>query len=86
MSEDKNKKIEECKQNFINNIPSNIFNLHYNVFVPLNSIDFKIEMLMKEKVKYYFLYFYRRYYEEYIMETKEIRKTFIEYIEEKIKI
>ena len=85
LPEDRNKKIEECKQYFINNIPSNIFNLHYNVFVPLNSIDFKIEMLMKEKVKYYFLYFYRRYYEEYIMETKETRKTFIEYIEEKIK-
>lgn len=85
LSEDRNKKIEECKQYFINNIPSNIFNLHFNVFVPLNSIDFKIEMLMKEKVKYYFLYFYRRYYEEYIIQTKETNKTFIEYIEEKIK-
>ena len=85
LPEDRNKKIEECKQYFINNIPSNIFNLHYNVFVPLNSNDFKIEMLMKKKVKYYFLYFYRRYYEEYIMETKETSKNFIEYIEEKIK-
>ena len=85
LAEDRNKKIEECKQYFINNIPSNIFNLHFNIFVPLNSIDFKIEMFMKEKIKYYFLYFYRRYYEEYIMQTKEINKTFIEYIEEKIK-
>ena len=87
LSEDKERKIDECKQYFINNIPSNIFNLHFNIFIPLDSINFKTEILMKKKIKYYFLYFYRRYYDEYIITPKEYvnNKNFIEYIEEKIK-
>ena len=66
LSENKENKIDECKQYFINNMPSNIFNLHFNTFIPLNSIYFKTEMKMKNKIKYYFLYFYRKYYDEYI--------------------
>ena len=69
-------------------MPSDIFNIHFNIFVPLNSINFKIEMFMNKNIKYYFLYFYKKYYDEYINILKENKKTnkiFIEYIEEIIK-
>ena len=88
MTEDKQKKIEECKQYFINNMPTNIFNIHFNTFIALNSINFKIEMNMKKSIKYYFLYFYKKYYDEFISkleENKITNKTFIEYLEEMIK-
>ena len=88
LSDNKEKKIEECKQFFINNMPSDIFNIHFNVFIPLNSKNFKIEMFMKTNIKYYFLYFYRKYYDEFVCVLKENKtknKIFIEYIEEIIK-
>ena len=47
--EEKKKKIEEFKKYFVNNISPNIFNIYFNVFVPLTSKEFKIEMLRKEK-------------------------------------
>ena len=40
---------------------------------------------MKKRIKYYFLYFYRRYYDEYVITPREKNKSFIEYIEDKIK-
>ena len=57
LSEDKQKTILECKQNFINNLEPDIFNVDYNTFIPLNSKKFKIEMLMKSKIKYFFYTF-----------------------------
>lgn len=87
-SENKEKKIFECKQYFINNIPSDIFNLHFNVFVSINSKNFKNEMFMKDKIKYYFLYFYNKYYDDYIKISNEKKnhqnKNFITFIEEDI--
>ena len=89
LSENKENKIDDCKQYFINNMPSNIFNLHFNTFIPLNSITFEIEMKMKNKIKYYYLYFYHKYYDEYInisdKDKNNKNKEFIEYIEEIIK-
>ena len=87
-SENKEKKIFDCKQYFINNMPSDIFNLHFNVFVSINSKNFKNEMFMKEKIKYYFLYFYNKYYDDYIKISNEKKihrnKNFITFIEEDI--
>lgn len=88
LSEDKEKKIEECKQYFINQIPSDIFNIYFNVFVPLNSIDFNIEMKIKKDIKYYFLHFYRSYYDKNINipKKKETPLKFIDYLENRIKM
>ena len=84
-SENKEKKILDCKQYFINNITPDIFKLHYNEFVSLNSKNFKNEMFMKEEIKHYFLYFYNKYYEEYInISEGNTNKKFITYIEEDI--
>ena len=67
LSDNKEKKIEECKQYFINKISSDIFNIDFNVFVPLNSIQFNIEMYMIKYMKYYFLYYYRQYYDNNVI-------------------
>ena len=85
-SENKEKKIFECNQYFINNMPSDIFNLHFNIFVAINSKNFKNEMFMKDKIKYYFLYFYNKYYDNYIKisNEKHKNKNFISFIEEDI--
>ena len=84
-SENKEKKILDCKQYFINNITPDIFKLHFNEFVSLNSKNFKNEMFMKEEIKHYFLYFYNKYYEEYInISEGNTNKKFITYIEEDI--
>ena len=87
LSENKEKKIEECKQYFINHISSDIFNIDFNVFVPLNSIQFNIEMYMKKDIKYYFLYYYRKYYDNYVIVSgsKDIELTFIDFLENEIK-
>ena len=85
LSEDKQKTILECKQNFINNLEPDIFNVDYNTFIPLNSKNFKIEMLMKSKIKYFFLYFYTKYYEQYVMTTiKDKSISFIEFLKEEM--
>ena len=91
LAENKQKKIEECKQYFINNMPSNIFNIYFNDFIALNSIDFKIEMKIKTNIKYYFLYFFKKYYDKFINNLEDNKKanksnkTLIEFIEEAIK-
>ena len=87
LTENKEKKIEECKQYFINHISSDIFNIDFNVFVPLNSIQFNIEMYMKKDIKYYFLYYYRKYYDNYVIVSgnKDIELTFIDFLENEIK-
>ena len=41
ISNDRQKTISDCKQFFVNNIESNIFNINDNVFVPLNSNNLK---------------------------------------------
>lgn len=51
-AENKEDTIWKCKEYFINNIDSKIFNLHFNIFITLNSHNFKNEILMKEKIKY----------------------------------
>ena len=86
LSEDKQKTILECKQNFINNLEPDIFNVDYNTFIPLNSKKFKIEMLMKSKIKYFFLYFYTKYYEKYVMTTIKDKSniSFIEFLKEEM--
>ena len=87
LSDNKKEKIEFCKQYFINNIPSSIFNIDFNVFVPLNSIQFNIEMNMTKSIKYYFLYFYRNYYDNYVNVSgkKETDLEFIDFLENEIK-
>lgn len=87
LSENKEKKIEECKQYFINKISSDIFNIDFNVFVPLNSIQFNIEMYMKKDIEYYFLYYYRQYYDNYVIVSgnKDIELKFIDFLENEIK-
>ena len=86
LSEDKQKTILECKANFINNLDPDIFNVDYNTFIPLNSKNFKIEMLMKSKIKYFFLYFYTKYYEKYVMTTIEDNSiiSFVEFLKEEM--
>ncbi len=87
LSENKEKKIEECKQYFINHISSEIFNIYFNVFVPLNSIQFNIEMFMKKDIKYYFLYYYRKYYDNIVIVSGNNNNelTFIDFLENEIK-
>ena len=52
--ENKDDTIFKCKEFFINNINAKIFNLHFHTFISLNSHDFKNEIFMKEKIKYFF--------------------------------
>ena len=87
LSDNKKEKIEFCKQYFINNIPSNIFNIDFNVFVPLNSIQFNVEMHMTKNIKYYFLYFYQNYYDNYINISgkKDTDLKFIDFLENELK-
>ena len=62
-AEKKEETIFKCKEFFINNINSKIFNL---------------------KIKYFFLYYYNKYYDEYVNiseDKRENRKNFITYIE-----
>ena len=70
LTENKEKKIEECKQYFINHISSDIFNIDFNVFVPLNSIQFNIEMYMNYVI---------------VSGNKDIELTFIDFLENEIK-
>ena len=82
-AEKKDDTIFKCKEFFINNINSKIFNLHFNSFISLNS-HFKNEIFMKEKIKYFFLYYYNKYYDEYVNiseDKRENSKNFITYIE-----
>ena len=83
LSDDKQKTIIEYKKNFINYLEPEIFNIDYNVFIPLNSKEFKIEMKMTSNIKYYFLYFYRKFYEKYVINKLE-NKSFIEFLKEEI--
>lgn len=89
ISNDRNKTIEDCKQFFVNNIESNIFNINNNVFVPLNSKQFKNELLMKNNYKYYYLYYLNKYIEKYVNIKEEDRAkikviSFVEFIVKEI--
>ena len=88
ISNDRQKTISDCKQFFVNNIESNIFNINDNVFAPLNSKQFKNELLMRDNYEYYYLYYLNLYIEKYVRikeEDKDKRKkSFIEFIINKI--
>ena len=77
--------IEKFYDFYLNNIEANIFNISYNTFVPINSKQFRNEMLMKENFDYYFLYFFNKYEEDVIAkDTKKQgnKKSFCEYVSE----
>ena len=74
ISNDRTKTIADCKQFYINNIDSTIFNINSNKFVPLNSMQFKNELLMKYDYKYYYLYYFNLYKEKYVNITEEKSK------------
>ena len=83
--DDKVKTIADCKQFFVNNIDSDIFNLFKNVFVPLNSIQFKNEILMKDSYENYYQFYLNKYIDKYIRITEEeskkiVKITFVEFI------
>ena len=72
--DDKEKAISNCQQFFVNNIDSNIFNIFKNVFVPLNSMQFKNEILMRNNYENYYLYYLNKYIEKYIRIKEEDAK------------
>ena len=83
--DDREKTIANCKQFFVNYCESDIFNIFKNTFVPLNSIQFKNEILMKNNYENYYLYYFNKYIEKYERlseeESKKIKKIpFIEFI------
>ena len=84
ISNDRQKTISDCKQFFVNNIESNIFNINDNVFAPLNSKQFKNELLMRDNYEYYYLYYLNLYIEKYVRIKEEDKdkkkKSFIEFI------
>ena len=85
ISNDRNRTIADCKQFYVNNIDSTIFNINYNKFAPLNSMQFKNELLMRTDYKYYYLYYFNKYKEQYVNITEEklqlIKKiTFVEFL------
>ena len=49
-----NKTIEDCRAFFINNIDSSILNFNSNIFIALDSRQFKNEMLMKKDFENFF--------------------------------
>ena len=77
--------IEKFYDFYLNNIEANIFNISYNTFVPINSKQFRNEMLMKENFDYYFLYFFNKYEEDVIAKDAKKqgnKKSFCEYVSE----
>ena len=83
--DDREKTIANCKQFFVNYCESDIFNIFKNTFVPLNSMQFKNEILMKNNYENYYLYYFNKYIEKYERlseeESKKIKKIpFIEFI------
>ena len=83
--DDREKAISNCQQFFVNNIESDIFNIFKCVFVPLNSMQFKNEILMRNNYENYYLYYYNKYIEKYIRikeeDSKKIKKIpFVEFI------
>ena len=56
-SDNPNETIKKCKAFYTNNIDSSIFRISDNFFQPLNSKQFKNEMLMKNNFEDYYLYF-----------------------------
>ena len=87
--DEKEKAIADCKQFFVNGLESDIFNIYENVFVPLNSMQFKNEILMRDNYENYYLFYLNKYIDKYIRikeeEEKKIKKIpFIEYIIEEL--
>ena len=87
--EDREKTIDECKQFFVNNLDSDIFNIYQNTFAPLNSMQFKNEILMRDNFENYYLYYLNKYIEKYIRikeeEAKKIKIIpFVEFIANEI--
>ena len=83
--EDRERTISLCRDFFVINIKSEIFNIFNNVFVPLNSMQFKNEMLMSKNYENYYLYYLNKYIEKYIRlkeeDAKKIKKIhFVEFI------
>ena len=77
--------IEKFYDFYLNNIEANIFNISYNTFVPINSKQFRNEMLMKENFDCYFLYFFNKYEEDIIAKDANKqgnKKSFCEYVSE----
>ena len=74
ISNDRNKTIADCKQFYVNNIESTIFNFNDNKFTPLNSMQFKNELLMRSDYKYYYLYYFNKYKEQYVNINEEKSK------------
>jgi hypothetical protein len=60
-SDKPNETIQKCKAFYTNNIDSSIFRVYDNFFQPINSKQFKNEMLMKINFENYYLYFLNEY-------------------------
>ena len=71
-SENPDETIRGCYSFFTNNIDSFIFRITDNVFFPLNSLQFKNEMLMKVNYENYYLYFFNEYCKE-LCQNKELQ-------------
>ena len=83
--DDREKTIANCKQFFVNYCETDIFNIFKNTFVPLNSMQFKNEILMRNNYENYYLYYFNKYIEKYLRvseeESKKIKKIpFIQFI------
>ena len=72
--DDREKTISNCKQFFVNYCETEIFNIFKNTFVPLNSMQFKNEILMKNNYENYYLYYFNNYIEKYIRVKEDILK------------
>ena len=59
-----NETIKKCKAFFTNEIDSSLFRIEDNFFQPLNSNQFKNEMLMKSDFESFFLYYFNKYCEQ----------------------
>ena len=89
--EDREETIANCKQFFVNNLNSDIFNIYQNTFAPLNSMQFKNEILMRDNFENYYLYYLNKYIEKYIRIKDEDKKKikiipFVEFIANEITI
>ena len=71
--------IKHCKAHFTNNINSSSFRIEDNFFQPLNSNQFKNEMLMKSNFECFYLYYFNKYCEQFL-NLPDNKITFLDFI------
>ena len=70
MSPNPNETLKKCVAFFDNEIDDKIFNISFNTIIPLDSRQFKNEMLMKSNFEEYLMYYFNKYYERFVI-TKQ---------------